>query len=96
MVANKTDVVPYESLPAHTRAAIEEVARNCNAELIPASNISEENISKLKMAACDKLLEARYVRNPSNIQLELSHSTFLFIAVLLHADCDGIHIVYNL
>lgn len=85
MVANKTDVVPYESLPAHTRAAIEEVgkvlqyspqksktlsnlrpthtdlqvARNCNAELIPASNISEENISKLKMAACDKLLEAR-------------------------------------
>ena len=66
MVANKTDVVPYESLPAHTRAAIEEVARNCNAELIPASNISEENISKLKMAACDKLLEARYVRNPSN------------------------------
>ena len=26
MVANKTDVVPYESLPAHTRAAIEEVA----------------------------------------------------------------------
>jgi hypothetical protein len=36
-----------------------QVARNCNAELIPASNISEENISKLKMAACDKLLEAR-------------------------------------
>lgn len=26
MVANKTDVVPYESLPAHTRAAIEEVS----------------------------------------------------------------------
>ena len=25
MVANKTDVVPYDSLPAHTRAAIEEV-----------------------------------------------------------------------
>ena len=59
MVANKTDVVPYESLPAHTRAAIEEVARNSNAELIPASNISDENISKLKVAACDKLLEAR-------------------------------------
>jgi hypothetical protein len=28
MVANKTDVVPYESLPAHTRAAIEEVKNN--------------------------------------------------------------------
>lgn len=27
MVANKTDVVPYESLPAHTRAAIEEVGK---------------------------------------------------------------------
>lgn len=59
MVANKTDVVPYESLPAHVRAAIEDVARTAKAELIPMSNVSEENISKLKIAACDKLLEAR-------------------------------------
>ena len=59
LVANKIDVLPYESLPAHHRKSIEDAARNANAELIPMSNISEENISKLKITACDKLLEAR-------------------------------------
>jgi len=59
MVANKTDVVPYESLSAQARFAIEEVARSANAELIPMSNISEHNIGMLKTHACDKLLAAR-------------------------------------
>lgn len=59
LVANKTDVIPYANLPAHHRLLIEESAKNANAELIPMSNISEENISKLKITACDKLLEAR-------------------------------------
>lgn len=59
IVANKTDVIPYESLSVKTRQMIEESARNANAELIPMSNISEENIGKLKITACDKLLEAR-------------------------------------
>lgn len=59
LVANKIDVLPYESLPAHARRAIEDAAKGANAELIPMSNISEENISKLKITACDKLLEAR-------------------------------------
>jgi len=40
MVANKTDVVPYESLSAAARARIEEVAARANAELIPMSNVS--------------------------------------------------------
>eukprot|EP01035_Chromulina_nebulosa_P004953 gene4953-6727_t len=59
MVANKTDVVPYASLPAATRERIEEVAARAKAELIPMSNVSEENVAKLKTTACDKLLEAR-------------------------------------
>eukprot|EP01041_Mallomonas_annulata_P009884 gene9884-20564_t len=59
MVANKIDVVPYESLPHHVRASIEEVAKKANAKIIPMSNISEENISALKVQACDQLLEAR-------------------------------------
>jgi nucleolar GTP-binding protein len=59
MVANKTDVVPYASLSLKARSAIEEVARIANAELIPMSNVSEENVSTLKTHACDKLLEAR-------------------------------------
>jgi len=59
MVANKTDVVPYESLPAHVRQSIEDVAKHANTKVIPMSNISEENVSQLKVLACDQLLEAR-------------------------------------
>lgn len=59
IVANKTDVIPYENLSKYQRDLIEKTAKNANAELIPMSNISEMNISKLKMIACDKLLEAR-------------------------------------
>lgn len=59
MVANKTDVIPYDDLPANARASIEECASAAGAELITCSNISEENISLVKTTACDKLLEAR-------------------------------------
>ncbi|RYG65631.1 NOG1 family protein [archaeon] len=59
IVANKIDVVPYESLAAAVRQRIEDTAKQANAELLPMSNVSEENISKLKTLACDKLLEQR-------------------------------------
>jgi len=59
MVANKTDVIPYDKLSANARASIEECAAAAGAELITCSNISEENISRVKNTACDKLLEAR-------------------------------------
>lgn len=59
MVANKTDVLPYEKLSADARARIEEVALKAGAEIVPMSNVNEDNISYLKVAACDKLLEAR-------------------------------------
>lgn len=59
MVANKTDVIPYNDLPLEKRTRIEEVARNAGAELVPMSNVSEENVGQLKVTACDKLLAAR-------------------------------------
>jgi nucleolar GTP-binding protein len=59
IVANKIDVLPWESLPKDTREKIERVAKLAKAEVIPMSNVSEENISQLKITACDKLLEAR-------------------------------------
>lgn len=59
IVANKTDVIPYESLSADARARIEEVALKAGAEVIPMSNVNEDNIGLLKTTACDKLLEAR-------------------------------------
>lgn len=59
MVANKTDVMPYEKLSPASRTLIEECAKAADVELICMSNVSEENVSKLKISACDKLLEAR-------------------------------------
>ena len=59
MVANKTDVMPWDSLAPNARASIEECAAAAGAQLITCSNISEENISLVKTTACDKLLEAR-------------------------------------
>lgn len=59
MVANKIDVKPYESLSLEMRNRIEQTAKTAGAEFMTMSNISEENVSKLKSAACDKLLEAR-------------------------------------
>lgn len=59
LVANKTDVLPYASLPLKARTMIEDTAKAAGAELIPMSNISEENVGLLKTHACDKLLEAR-------------------------------------
>lgn len=59
MVANKTDVCRFESLPSHMRQRIEATAAAAGAELMPMSNVSDENVSRLKVLACDKLLEAR-------------------------------------
>lgn len=59
MVANKTDVVKYESLSSEMRTRIETIAKAAQAELITMSNVSEDNVAKLKVTACDKLLEAR-------------------------------------
>jgi len=59
MVANKTDVTPWDSLAPEVRRKIEECAAKAGAELVPMSNISEDNVGHLKTTACDKLLEAR-------------------------------------
>lgn len=59
IVANKVDVLPYESLSEAKRNSIEEVASRANVEVITMSNVSEENVMELKTRACDKLLEAR-------------------------------------
>eukprot|EP01039_Chlorochromonas_danica_P010887 gene10887-12101_t len=59
IVANKTDVLPYDKLSAEMKARIEQTAATAGAQLMPMSNISEENISAVKVAACDTLLEAR-------------------------------------
>jgi len=59
VVANKIDVMPYEDLPTEVRNKIESTVKAAGAVLLPMSNVSEENIARVKIAACDSLLENR-------------------------------------
>lgn len=59
VVANKIDVLPYESLSEEARNKIESTVKVAGAKLLTMSNISEENISNVKITACDSLLENR-------------------------------------
>ena len=60
MVANKTDVVPYASLPAATRERIEEVAARAKAELIPMSNVSGTYSGTIIVDMCHVVLAVPY------------------------------------
>lgn len=58
-VANKTDVVPFESLSDENKALLAKMSGERNMPLVPMSNVSEDGIMAVKVAACDKLLEHR-------------------------------------
>jgi nucleolar GTP-binding protein len=59
IVINKIDQQPWETLDDDKRTLIESVAKDVNCSLMTMSNHSEQGVSDVKMAACDKLLAAR-------------------------------------
>ena len=71
MVANKTDVISYDSLSAEKRALIEDVAQEGNAEVVPMSNVSEENVGKLteRVPGANEtftILKLSYINSPNS------------------------------
>jgi len=60
IVANKVDLRKLEDLDEEDTALIKEMASYKNSEIIPMSNVSEENISRVKATACDLLLRHRH------------------------------------
>jgi nucleolar GTP-binding protein len=59
VAVNKIDQQPWETLDAGKKAMVEGLAEDANCSLMKMSNISEEGVSEVKIAACDKLLESR-------------------------------------
>jgi nucleolar GTP-binding protein len=59
VVCNKSDVLPLDQVPEEERKAIEALADGENVQLMSMSNLSEQGVSDVKSAACDKLLAAR-------------------------------------
>ena len=59
IIANKTDLRPYNDLPEADRQALENAAKEHNTYLIQMSNITGEGVSVVKSSACDILLKYR-------------------------------------
>ncbi|CAN0343616.1 unnamed protein product [Ascophyllum nodosum] len=59
VIANKTDLAPFDNLKEEDRASIEKLAESAGVELHLMSNQTEEGVNDVKTAACDKLLQAR-------------------------------------
>jgi nucleolar GTP-binding protein len=57
LVINKCDIVPWDSVPAETKAMIADAAADTT--VMHMSNHSEEGIGAVKTTACDRLLEQR-------------------------------------
>jgi nucleolar GTP-binding protein len=59
VVVNKVDQLPWEDLEADKKAQVQGLADDANCSLMTMSNLTEEGVSEVKAAACDKLLESR-------------------------------------
>jgi len=59
IVVNKVDQQPWETLESDKKTKVQALADDSNCSLMTMSNASEEGVSEVKAAACDKLLAAR-------------------------------------
>lgn len=59
VVVNKIDQQPWETLDAEKKSMVQALADDTNCSLMTMSNISEQGVSEVKIAACDKLLSSR-------------------------------------
>ena len=59
VVVNKIDQQPWDTLEQEKRDMVDGLVKDANCSLMCMSNISEQGVSEVKIAACEKLLEAR-------------------------------------
>ena len=59
VVANKIDVVPFESLSKEHRGILDKMAKDTGAQILPMSSLAEIGITDVKRSACERLLEKR-------------------------------------
>lgn len=59
IVANKIDVVPFDSLSDEHRGILDKMAKDTGAKVLPMSSLAELGITDVKRTACERLLEKR-------------------------------------
>jgi len=59
IVCNKIDVMPWDTLAPEKRAALEDLVKDGQAEIIHMSTLAETGVSKVKEEACERLLSQR-------------------------------------
>lgn len=59
VVVNKIDQQPWDTLEQDKKDMVDGLVSDANCTLMCMSNISEQGVSEVKIAACEKLLEAR-------------------------------------
>ncbi|KAL7561223.1 hypothetical protein ACA910_004145 [Epithemia clementina (nom. ined.)] len=59
VVVNKIDQQPWETLENEKKSMVQALAEDTNCSLMTMSNVSEQGVSEVKIAACDKLLASR-------------------------------------
>lgn len=70
IVVNKIDQQPWETLEQEKKKMVEDLVKDSNSSLMKMSNLSEEGVSEVKAAACDKLLESRVDARVSGKKIE--------------------------
>jgi len=70
IVANKVDQQPWETLEDEKKQKVQALANESNCTFMTMSNASEEGVSEVKAAACDKLLAARVDSRVSSKKVE--------------------------
>lgn len=71
VVVNKIDQQPWDTLDANKRVMVQSlVEESNNTTLMTMSNVSEQGVSEVKAAACDRLLAARVDSRVSGKKIE--------------------------
>lgn len=70
IVANKVDQQPWETLEEEKKQKVKALADESNCTFMTMSNTSEEGVSEVKAAACDKLLAQRVDSRVSSKKVE--------------------------
>ena len=80
IIANKTDLRPYNDLPEKDRKNIEDVAKEHQTYLIQMSNTTGNGVFDVKSKACDILLKYREVTNHGASTKDITGLDKIYIA----------------
>ena len=80
IIANKTDLRPYNELPQKDKDLLENAAREHNTYLIQMSNITGDGVADVKASACEILLKYRAITQQGAAKKDITGLDKIYIA----------------